>query len=158
MPIGIQRFAVALRYHAIRGSPRQGLSRARHCVVAVESALDGMLGGNLEGLLLRLVHDQIGLVITHVGTIMKSSASQGARRNSQQRFCEFAMIVRELLRQLAGGGIERNTIARRQGSKESRRRIADEHGALHGDVHVVEDHGDKSLWQENGVSAVGTSA
>src|SRR5258708_39586576 len=99
MIIGIEGLALVWLCHAIRGSPRQGLSRGPHCVVAVESALDGIFGGNLEGLLLRLVHDQISLVITHVGTIMKSSASQGTRRNSQQSFCEFVVIVRELLRQ-----------------------------------------------------------
>ena len=89
---------------------------------------------------------------------MKSSASQGTRRDSEQRFCEFVMIVRELLRQLSGGGIERNTIAGCKSSKESHRRIADEQGILHGEVNVVEDHGDKSLWQNDSFAAGGIHA
>ena len=74
--------------------------------------MDGILGGGAERLLVRLIHNQISLVITHVRTIMKTVARHGMRHDAEQPFCEFVMIVRELLRQLSGSGIERNTIAR----------------------------------------------
>src|SRR5258707_1118625 len=58
----------------------------------------------------------------------------------------------------AKGRFQRNAIAGRQGSKKSRRRIADEHGVLYGEVQVIEDPGDKSLWQNDSVGAGGIRA
>jgi len=111
-------------------------------VVPVESAIERLLGGDSERLRVGLVHDQVCLVIAHVRAIMKILGRQGMRHDSEQSFREFLVIVREPLRHLPGGRVQRYAIARRQSSKESRRRIADESGILHREVHVVEDHGD----------------
>ena len=70
---------------------------------------------------------------------------QGTRHDSQESSFQQGMIIRKILSELTGCGVHRNAIARRQRAKEPRRGIAHENGILHGHVHVIENHGDKSL-------------
>jgi len=56
---------------------------------------------------------------------MKIVARHGMRHDSEQRFCEFVMIIRELLRQLPRSRVQRNAIARRQ---KPQRSVSPNHG------------------------------
>ncbi len=154
MPVGIFRLIVALRYGAICRSLRNALCSGSHRVIPVESALDRIFGGDAKRLNVRLVHDQVGLVVTHVRAIMKTLAGHGMRQDSEQGFRKFLVIVGKILCQLAGSGVQGNAIARRHRSKESRGGVTNEDRVGQREVHIVKYHGDKSLRQHDGFAAL----
>ena len=105
VPVGILCFVVALNQRPVCSDLRQVPRRSGHIRVPAESALECFVCGHGERLRVIPVHDEFGLVITHLRTIMKIAAGQGARHDSEQRFLKRPTIIRELLRQLPGGGV-----------------------------------------------------
>src|SRR5437588_3781019 len=72
------------------------------------------------------------------------------RDDSEKSFRKQGMIVSKFLIELTGGRVHGYAIAGGQYAKNTRGRIADEHGILHGHMHVVKNHGNKALRKRGG--------
>src|SRR5438034_5880851 len=76
MPIRVLGLVVALRHCAISSGLGQALCRGHHACVSVERALERVFSSDGERLNVRLVDDQVGLVVAHVRAIMKSRSEE----------------------------------------------------------------------------------
>src|SRR5215470_17397847 len=69
------------------------------------------------------------------------------RRDCQDGLFHQRSVVRKILGELAGGGVDSDAVTRGQGAKKAGRGIAHEYRVLRGHVNVVKNHGDKTLRQ-----------
>src|ERR1700687_3594390 len=97
---------VARGHGALGGGLRQALGWCALSLVAVESALNRVFGGHGQRLWIMEVLDLVRLVVTDIRAVVKSRGSgKGPRNDAEQRPLESLVIVGELLRELAGGGV-----------------------------------------------------